>query len=141
METIEKEAYPDSGEDFVLQTSPNTFSRKSDSLNVKYDTSPTTGASGDDFWRENGDSTYVRYAIQDDPLGYRQCKSFTLTTVSAGPASSQLRQIGSYYVHTWEDMTLDVSVDASTDKSVTLSLSPGVERNSWQVYNYVAFDF
>lgn len=133
--------YPDRGDDYVFQTSPNTFSRDSDSFSAYYDTNPTTGVSGDDFWRENGDTTYVRYAIQDDPLGYRQCRSFSLTTTSAGPKSSKIRQIGSYYIHTWAPMSLDVSVDVSTDKSVTLSLDPEISNKSWQVYNYVTFDF
>lgn len=133
--------YPDKGEDYIFQTSPNTFSRASDSITVEYDASPTTGVSGDDYWKENGDATYVRYAVLDDPLGYRQCKSIKLTTVSSGPKSSNLRQIGSYYVHTWEEMSINVSVDISTAKSVTLSISPTNIQQSWQAYNYVAFDF
>lgn len=133
--------YPDTGEDYVFQTSPNTFSRDSDGLSATYDTTPTTGVSGDDYWRENGSSTYVRYAIQDDPFGYRQLKNFTLTTVSAGPKSNSVRQIGSYYIHTWEDMSIDVSVDVSTDRAVTLSLNPENTEDSWQVYNYVSFNF
>lgn len=133
--------YPDAGADYVFQTSPNTFSRISDEIYVGYDHSPTAGVKNDDYWRENGDATYVRYAIQDDPLGYRQCDRLFLTTVSAGPKSSKYRQIGSYYVHTWDEMTIDVSVSVSTDKSVSLDITPGNVMKSWQVYNYVSFDF
>lgn len=138
---IGREKYPDAGADYVFQTSPNTFSRDSDSIDVYYDHNPNKGVAGKDFWRENGDATYVRYAIKDDPFWVRQCESFSLTTVSAGPKSSKIRQIGSYYIHTWEKMTIDVSVDVSTDKSVSLSLDPGNVEKSWQVYNYVSFDF
>lgn len=133
--------YPASGDDFVFQTSPSTFSRTSDSMSAKYDHSPTTGVSGDDYWRENGDSSYVRYGIADDPLGYRQNTSFTLKTVSAGPKSSAVRQIGSYYVHTWSEMNVSASVDFSSEKSVTLSITPSISEESWQVYNYVPFSF
>lgn len=133
--------YPASGDDYVLQASPNTFSRDSDSMMAFYDNSPTEGVSGDDYWRENGDSTYVRYAIQDDPFGYRQCSSFALTTVSAGPKSSKIRQIASYYVHTWETITLSVTINVSTEDSVSLDLTPSKANKSWQVYNPVTFEF
>lgn len=133
--------YPAKGDDFVFQTSPNSFSRTSDSMSAKYDHNPTTGVSGDDFWRENGNTSYVRYGIADDPFGYRQNKSFTLKTVSAGPQSSKVRHIGSYYVHTWSEMSISASVDISTEKSVTLSITPSITEKSWQVYNYVPFSF
>ena len=133
--------YPDTGEDYIFQTSPNTFSRDSDGLSATYSPPATTGVSGEDFWKENGDTSYVRYAIKDDPLGNRQLTNFTLTTVSAGPKSSNIRQIGSYYIHTWDDMSIDVSVAMSTDRSVTLTIDPENVAKSWQVYNYVSFTF
>lgn len=135
------ENYPDAGEDYVFQTSPNTFARELDQMIATYDGNPTAGVSGVDFWRENGDSTYVRYALEDDPVGYRQCKNFVLMSKSSGPQSKQIRQIGSYYIHTWAQMALDVSVDISTEKAVTLSINPGLIDKSWQAYNYVTFDF
>jgi len=134
-------SYPDAGNDYVLQTAPNTFGRTSDSIAATYDHSPTGGVSGSDFWREDGDSRYVRYAIKDDPAGYRQLKSFTLESIYAGPQSGSTRQIGSYYVHTWNAMSLAVSVSASSDKSITLTLTPSIVSKSWQVYNYVSFTF
>lgn len=133
--------YPASGDDFVFQTSPSTFSRISDSMSAKYDNAPITGVSGDDYWRENGDSTYVRYGIADDPSGYRQNKSFTLTTTSAGPQSTTTRHISSYYVHTWAEMSVSASISASSKKSVTLTITPSITEKSWQVYNYVPFSF
>lgn len=135
------EKYPASGNDYIFQTSPNTFSRISDSLTAHYDYGPTTGVSGDDFWRENGSASYVRYCILDDPFGYRQNTSFALTTTSVAPKSNSVRQIGSYYIHTWSSMNIDASVDFSSDKSVTLSIHPSITKDSWQVYNYVPFSF
>ena len=99
------------------------------------------GVNGEEFWRENGDSSYVRYAIEDDPFGIVQNSSFYLSTTSIAPKSNEVRQIASYYVHTWKQMTLSVSVDVSSEKSVTLSLTPSIKDKSWQVYNYVSFDF
>jgi hypothetical protein len=135
------EDFPDSGDDFILQASPNTFSRVSDNLTATYNYDPPTGTEGREFWSESGDSTYVRYGIKDDPLGYRQLRNFTLTTVSEGPKSSGYRNIGSYYVHTWESMTLDVNISASSSKSVSLTLKPEKTSSSWQLYNYVSFNF
>ena len=42
-------------------------------MNAKYDHSPTTGVSGDDFWRENRDSSYVRYGIAIILFGILLC--------------------------------------------------------------------
>lgn len=133
--------YPAAGDDFVFQTSPSTFSRISDSMSAIYDNTPIKGVSGDDYWKENGDSTYVRYGIADDPSGYRQNTSFILTTTSAGPQSKTIRHIGSYYVHTWAEMNVSASISASSNKSVTLTITPSISEKSWQVYNYVPFSF
>ena len=59
----------------------------------------------------------------------------------SGPKSSTIRQIGSYYIHTWAAVDLDVSVGVSTDKSVSLSLNLSKSEGNWQVYNYVTFEF
>ncbi len=133
--------YPAAGNDYVLQTAPNTFGRTSDSIAATYDHNPTGGVSGSDFWREDGNSQYVRYLIKDDPAGYRQLKSFTLESIYAGPQFMFTRQIGSYYVHTWNEMTLAVSVSASTDRAITLTLTPSIVSKSWQIYNFVEFAF
>ena len=38
-------------------------------------------------------------------------------------------------------MTLDVSVSLNTSKEVGLTLSPKKAEKSWQLYNYVTFNF
>lgn len=133
--------YPDAGNDYVLQASPTTFARNSDSLVATYDHNPAGGSSGSDFWREDGNESFVRYAIKDDPVGYRQLKSFTMAAIYDAPQSGTTRQINSYYVHTWKSMSLSATVSASSDKKVTLSLTPSILEKSWQVYNYVTFNF
>lgn len=139
---LDTENYPAAGHDYVLQSTPNTFSRFEDELSVTYNYNPTEGINGQEFWRENGDINYVRYALEDDPTGIRQCKSFILSTISFAPLSSgEYRQINSYYVHTWEQQTLSVSVSVNSDSTVGLELTPGSVTQSWQVYNYVTFNF
>ncbi len=133
--------YPASGEDYVLQATPNTFSRTSDSMSASYDNSPFTGVLGDDYWREDGDDSYVGYAIKDDPLGYRQLSSFSLKTVSDGPASSESRKINSYYIHTWSGVSYTLSIGVNSWTEVALSLALSDTEKSWQVYDYVVFDF
>lgn len=133
--------YPDTGEDYILQTTPNTFARKSATLGVEYDASPTIGISGTDYWAQTGGTNYVRYAIEDDPVGVRQCKSFIFSTTSSGPKSTNIRHISSYYAHTWKEMTLSVKITCSDSQSVVLELVPQYTDKSWQLYNPVAFDF
>lgn len=136
------EDYPAGGDDYVLQSTPNTFSRYDDALSVVYNNEPTSGEDGDEFWRENGDSSYVRYALEDSPSIFRRCTSFVLSTASYAPLSDgEYRQINSYYVHTWKQMSLSVSISANSDKTVGLELTPGISDKSWQVYNYITFNF
>lgn len=138
------ENYPDAGYDYVLQSSPSTFVRYEDSLSVHYNTLSTVGVEGENFWRENGNATYVRYALQDDPPDARQCDSFILATRSYGPLSNgEYRQINSYYVHTWKQLTISVAVAAgiSPERSVGLEITPSLVDKCWQVYNYVTFNF
>lgn len=132
--------YPDAGNDFIFQTCPTSFKILSDSMNAWYDDG-SKGSNGKHFWREDGDDNYVRYVIQDDPLGYVQNSNFTLNTKAVAPKSNQTRRIGSYYVHTWDQLDLSFSISASSDKLLQLSLTPSLKEKSWQVYNYVTFNF
>ncbi|MCL2279753.1 MAG: hypothetical protein FWC20_10170 [Oscillospiraceae bacterium] len=136
--------YPASGNDYVLQSTPNTWTRKSHSMTAQYDNNPRTGVSGTDFWAENGSTNYIRYVILDDPFGIaqaRQNKSFALSCVSEGPAASTARMINSYYVHTWSKITISASISASSSKEVALSITPSKTTDQWQLYNYISFNF
>lgn len=131
--------YPASGNDYVLQSVPNTFSRTSDYLTVGYNTG-LAARNGKHYSLENGAAKYVKYSIVDDPLGTAQLAYFNLKTCYRAKEGTG-RTINSYYVHTWKAMTLSATVTASTDKSVSLSITPSIADKSWQVYSYVTFDF
>lgn len=139
------EKYPDGGADFILQSVPTSMTIGSDSLRTWYFemVSPESwfGRPGQEYWRENGGSSYIRYGVKDDPFGPNQLESYDLFTTCWGKPSSATRKINSYYVHTWTDMTLDVSVSLNTSKEVGLTLSPKKAEKSWQLYNYVTFNF
>lgn len=107
--------YPASGEDYVLQSTPNNWTRKSRSMSAYYD-DETDGTQGEEFWFCAGGANYIEAAIMDDPFGWRQNEKFSLSCVSAGNATSNYRVINSYYVHTWVDLEITVSVQASTEK-------------------------
>lgn len=134
--------YPAAGEDYVLQSCPNSFVRIEDELTVTYNNAPVEGTEGENFWREDGNEYFVQYALEDDPFGTRQCKSFVLTTGAYGPASDgEYRQINSYYVHTWKALTIETSFGVNTEKEVSVDITPSIVNKSWQVYNYVTFNF
>ena len=133
--------YPSGGDDFILQSVPNTFSRVSDDFTAYFTSSPTTGVSGSDFWATDGGKNYLKYVVKDDPAGARQNKSFWLKAISYAPASSSIRQVNSYYVHTWKQLSISVSVAATSAKVVSLSITPSIQDKSWTLYNYVSFDF
>ena len=136
------ENYPSFGDDWVLQSVPNTWTTSSSYMTAKFDTNPTVGVEGDDFWEADGGDSYVKYVVRDDPLGWHQNKGFVLECTSAGPVSrGEQRIIHSYYVHTWASMSLDVSVSASSEDEVSLSLSPSLKEKSWSLHNKVDFTF
>lgn len=99
------------------------------------------GRPGQEYWRENGGSSYIRYGIKDDPFGLNQLESYDLFTTCWGKPTSATRKINSYYVHTWTEMTLNVSVSLNSSKEAGLTLNPGKTEKSWQLYNYVTFNF
>lgn len=131
--------YPASGNDYILQSVPNVFSRTSDYLTVEYNNG-LTAMNGTHYSRENGNSSYVRYSVVDDPLGLAQLSRCTLTAKYKAKAGTG-RMVNSYYIHTWKKMSLSVTVSGDTSKAVGLSVTPSISNKSWQVYSYVSFDF
>ena len=63
-----------------------------------------------------------------------------LTVTSKGPGSSSNRYIRSYYVHTWDEINLDVEVSVSSAQETVLGLSTSSSSKSWQLYSYVSFN-
>lgn len=133
--------YPAEGEDYVLQATPKRWIRSSDSMSANYDTSSKKGIDGTDFWACEGGESYIQYAICDDPSGWRQNTSFELVCNTKAKASSDTRMINSYYIHTWQSLSIDVSVAASSEQSVSLNINPSIQDKSWKLYSYVSFNF
>lgn len=131
--------YPDSGEDFILQSVPKGFTIKSDVCTTLYDDG-TRDPKGS-YRRVKSKENYVQYAVEDDPFGWKQLREADVTTISYGKSSSNIRRINSYYVHTWSELSLKVSVSLSTSKQVGLSITPTNTKKSWQLNNYVSFNF
>lgn len=136
--------YPAGKDDYIMQTAPTSLQRTGKSITVTYN-DYTKGKSGTHYSLENGDSSYLRYSIVDDPLGSKQLKRVRLVVTYEGNSSSKYRYINSYYVHTWQKIDLDISIDtsASLDKSLSVSLNfdPNIETDYWRVYSYVNFKF
>ncbi|MEZ3420992.1 MAG: hypothetical protein K1V95_03630 [Eubacterium sp.] len=138
--------YPASGDDFIIQSVPNTMKISSDSLAALYHyyigtTDNYYGRLGKEYYREDGGDNFVKYSVEDDPLGLNQLESVKLNTVTWGKPSTSTRKINSYYVHTWTSMSVKVSIGASTSSEVTLSITPEKESKSWKLYSYVTFNF
>ena len=139
------ENYPDSGVDYVLQSAPSTWFRTQDDwMSANYDNTPYSGVSGDDFWSDSGSEDYIRYAIKDDPYEFakaRQNKNFMLTSTWLGNPSTSMRKIHSYYVHTWESLTISVSISINNKYEKSLTITPSMKEKQWQLYNDLDFDF
>lgn len=133
------EEYPAAGMDYIYQTTPNTFARYDDALSLTYN-NERTPKSGTDYSCDDGNDTYIKYSIADDPVGTAQMTNCTLTTYCKAYPSSG-RTINSYYIHTWTSMSCTASIEASTDKAVSLSITPSISQKSWPLYSYVTFDF
>ena len=147
--------YHGSGWDYLLQSLPSKFTITGDSLDTSW--WQTTGAA-DRWWfssnyddgyvwasRSDGGSNYIRWDIKDeakwDVLG--ACTALAigdLTVTSKGPGSSSNRYIRSYYVHTWDEINLDVEVSVSSAQETVLGLSTSSSSKSWQLYSYVSFN-
>lgn len=133
-------AYPASGDDYIFQAAPEDWIRKTCDIDIVYDTEET-GAQGTGYTFHSGDASYIKCAIVDDPFGWGQLKEFEMTTVWAANATVDYRMINCYYIHTWTSLSIDVSVSVASPKQVQLNFDPSIENKSWEVYNWVTFDF
>ncbi len=123
--------YPAAGDDFVTQTYSGDFVMVSDSFSSKYDYEPFMGENGQDYWCTDGAEHFIKYGVIDDPFGYRQNQSFSLTTETVTKQSEEEFQVVSCYTHSWDSEFADVTFESDTAKS---------EPNCWKVYNYVRND-
>lgn len=141
--------YPASGEDYVLQSCPNVTKSDSFSSTYNYKTNGSTkGIEGKNYFRREGENGWVKYAVDDDPVGMAQLQTFSLSQVFYANSTTTGKKICSYYVHTWKKVGISVTASGQAGMSgknptasVGLSLTPSVKDVSWQVYNYVYFDW
>lgn len=139
--------YPDTGDDFIVQTVPNSMTIRSDSLRVLYpnpiplDSTNYFGRYGQEYSRPYATSNIVKYSYKDDPLGINQVNEVTLFTTVDGTAKSSTRTIHTYYIHTWDEINISIEVAANTSKEVTLTLTPSIDNKSWPLCSSVAFNF
>ena len=142
--------YPASGKDYVWQTIPSNFTHIDHYFLCGYVNTSEAGSS-ESYLGEEGThysfsackDNYLEYKIKDDPFGLARLESFVLSSRSQGSSTGKYRCAYSYYIHTWTSVNVDVSVQASTanDGTVTLVLNPNLVEKSWQVSNYVSFNF
>ena len=132
--------YPADGEDVIIQTAPNTWVRKSHTMEASYDNG-VDGIEKKEYWFADGDEEYLECHIYDDPSGWRQNTDFALVCTYAGNSSNNYRMVKSYYVHTWVQMSVDVSTTVSAKDGITVDIDPGNTAKSWTLFNGVTFDF
>lgn len=141
--------YPASGTDYLLQSVPNSFARTGHNFSCLYNTSGSSelssnayyGTEGDEFTVTDGGNTYLKVTVKDDPFGMSRLSLCTLRTYQRSSSYSGYRTINSYYVHTWKQMDISVTISANTNKEASLNITPSVTEKSWSVYGYVTFNF
>lgn len=135
--------YPASGDDFLLVSVPNGMSISSTTFEITYNREITEGSfkgrEGKEYTKTDGDGGYIKYNFADDPFGLTQMQSCLLIMECYGHIADFSRTINSYYIHTWKNLSLEIGIEASSDKSVSLSVTPNVDDKSWQCYAYVTF--
>lgn len=136
--------YPAGGDDFLLAAVPTSMTIDYDSFSLKNN----NGKAGTDYARNNGGTSFIQYQFADDPFGPAQMSEANLFIRAYGEKKTQTRQINSYYIHTWKQMSIQVSVTGGAgvgpdgpNLSVGLSITPGIQDKQWQLYSYVTFNF
>lgn len=140
---------PAGGNDFVMQSCPTITSSSKFSSTYNYKTSGSKyGQNGKNYFMTDGGDSWVKYEVVDDPVGIAQLKTFELTQTFKAQATSATKKINSYYIHTWKQMSVAVSVSGNVgvtggkpSAGVSLSFTPTIADKQWQVYNPVSFDW
>ncbi len=140
---------PAGGNDFVLQSCPTVTSETSFSSRYNYKTSGSIyGIQGKNYFLSDGGDSWAKYEVVDDPTGLAQLKTFELVQKFKAISTTKTKKINSYYIHTWEAMSVSVSVGGEVGMSgkepsagVSLSITPSITDKQWQLYNYVSFDW
>lgn len=133
----------------MAQTCPNvTYSASfSSKYNHKIDGS-YYGKEGKNYHCYNGGDSWIKYGVQDDPVGIAQLKTATLTQKFKATKTTYTKKIHSCYVHTWKSMACSMSVSGSAGQSggkpsygISITAQPSIKDKSWPLYNFVSFDW
>jgi len=135
------------GDDYVLQSCPEMI--LSDACLAYYKQAGITfeGRLGKEYRRENAENSYSRYAISGSYsysiLNLGQLNQFLLQTTHQANAATTYKRINSYYVHTWDQMSLNVTPNGKVgkDSSIILNLSTSKDKKQWQLADFVAYKF
>lgn len=140
---------PAGGNDFIMQACPTVTSRAIFSSTYNYSTSGSkNGQEGTNYFMTDGGDSWVKYEVVDDPAGLAQLKTFRLQQTFKAKTTETTKKINSYYIHTWKQMSVSVSVSGNAGKSggqpsagVSLSFTPTISDKQWQLYNFVSYNW
>lgn len=143
------ETKPAGGDDYILQACPTITSSVIFNSTYNHETSGSkNGQEGKNYFKTDGRDSWVRIGIVDDPVGLAQLSTFRLTQTFKAQSTSETKKINSYYVHTWKQMSVSVSVSGNAgvtggkpSAGVSLGLSPSIVDKQWQVYNFVTYNW
>lgn len=143
------EKKPAAGNDFVVQACPTITNSDWFSSTYNYETSGSkNGQEGINYFRTDGNDSWVKYEVVDDPVGLAQLETFSLSQTFKAQSTTATKKINSYYIHTWKQMSVTVTANGSAGVSggkpsagVALSFSPSISEKQWQLYNSVSFDW
>lgn len=143
------EKKPADGNDFVMQACPTITNSSRFSSTYNYETSGSkNGKEGTNYFMTDGGDSWVKYEVVDDPSGLAQLKTFSLSQTFRAQATTATKNINSYYIHTWKQMSVSVSASGNAGVSggkpsagVSLSFTPTVADKQWQLYNYISFNW
>lgn len=143
------ETQPAGGNDFVLQSCPTVTSSSVFRSTYNYSTDGSkNGQEGINYFLTDGKDSWVKYEVVDDPVGLAQLKTFSLGQTFRARTTSSTKKINSYYIHTWKDMSVSVSVSGtagvtggSPSAGVALSFTPTIKDKQWQLYNFVSYNW
>lgn len=146
---LDEEKAPATGNDFILQACPTVTSSVRFSSKYNHETSGSiNGIEGKNYFKENGGDSWIQYEIVDAPAGLAKLSEFSLSQTFRAQITTETKKINSYYIHTWKQMDVTVSVSGSAGVSggkpsagVSLSFTPSIKDKQWQLYNYIAFNW
>ncbi len=137
----------DAGDDYIIQSTPGVITNAS--LYSRYGyvkglCNGTIGKSGRDYHCCGSGDKWVEYAVKGR-LGsngiYQAMERSTLSTDFKAKPSSKVRKVNSYYVHTWTQMSVSVSIGASSTSGTPLNVTPKQTSKSWKACSWVTFAF